>query len=187
MTEKLIGFKCGEMEKDFLETWDLQRRKLYLLSDKISKPLSVDNSVWENAIEVENPNIYGLWKDLSLLNRKTEKINFDLWRAAVTILLSDQNQSREPLIESIVTNPENMQNLSTDFLGYDVADDALTSGLMNCGYTEPDEKMDWASQINEYHLFSSRDAAIKFKTYSDKRIPEHAPFRVFGIYKLNNW
>ncbi|MEX2512673.1 MAG: hypothetical protein WD398_07200 [Cyclobacteriaceae bacterium] len=186
MTEKLIGFKCGEMKKNFFEKWDPQRRKLYLLSDKIRKPLSVDNSVWENAIEVENPSVYGLWEDLSLLNIKTEKIDFDFWRTAITILILDRKQSREPIIESVSTNPKNIQNLSTDFLGYDVADDALTSGLMNCGYSDKEEKEVWASQINEYHLFSSRDAAIKFKTYSDHRVSEHAPFRVYGIYKLTD-
>jgi hypothetical protein len=186
MTEKLIGFKCGEMKKNFLETWDQQRRKLYLLSDKIRKPLSVDNSVWENATEVENPNIYGLWKDLSLLNLKTKNIDFDCWRTAVTIILLDRKQSREPIIASVLTDPKNMLNLSTDFLGYDVADDALTSGLMNCGYNGSEEKKYWTNQINGYHLFSSRDMAIKFKAYSDKRVSEHFPFRVYGIYKLND-
>ena len=75
----------------------------------------------------------------------------------------------------------------TERLGYDVADEVMTSGLSNCGYSNKEREVvrpRWASRLNRFHLFDDDDAALQFKVLSDARVPEHAPFFVFGIYRL---
>jgi len=36
--------------------------------------------------------------------------------------------------------------------------------------------------LNEHHLFNEIDPARLFKEWADRRVPEHAPFFVFGLY-----
>jgi len=72
-------------------------------------------------------------------------------------------------------------------LGFDVADGSLCSGLSNCGYQveEIDElRQRWAPSLNDRHLFDEPDAAFEFRALCDARIPEHAPFFVYGLYFL---
>ena len=79
--------------------------------------------------------------------------------------------------------------LSADWqpLGFDVADGSLCSGLSNCGYRaeEIDElRQRWAGRLNAHHLFDEADAALEFRDLCDARVPEHAPFFVYGLYSL---
>ena len=71
------------------------------------------------------------------------------------------------------------------FLGFDVSDGSLLSGLSNCGYY-PDElstlRPQWQSRLNAWHLFEAREDAFEFRSLADKRVTEHAPFFVFGLY-----
>jgi len=70
-------------------------------------------------------------------------------------------------------------------LGFDVADDYLLSGLMNCGYW-PEERdrlsQRFAGQLNAYHLFDDQAVAQTFRRLTDERVQEHSPFNVFGLY-----
>jgi hypothetical protein len=72
-------------------------------------------------------------------------------------------------------------------LGYDVADGSLLSGLSNCGYT-PEERehlqQRFAQHMNRFHLFDDLDQALAFKDETNKRVPEHAPFFVYGLYRI---
>ena len=72
-------------------------------------------------------------------------------------------------------------------LGYDVADLALISGLTNCGYA-PDivetMRARWAPRLNAHHLFTTATDAATFKSATDVRVPEHAPFYVYDIHRL---
>lgn len=71
-------------------------------------------------------------------------------------------------------------------LGYDVSDGGV-SALSNCAYTE-DEKpalqREWASQLNEFGLFGTAEKAHRFREMSDRRVADHSPFYVFGLYRL---
>ena len=72
-------------------------------------------------------------------------------------------------------------------LGYDVADAGRLSGLSNCGYTEReirDLSPVWAKRLNSYGLFSSLDDAVAFRELSDRRVVEHVPFWVYGLWLL---
>ncbi|MBJ6765061.1 hypothetical protein JGU66_30225 [Myxococcaceae bacterium JPH2] len=71
-------------------------------------------------------------------------------------------------------------------LGYDVADAGLTSGLSNCGY-RPSElaqlRASWAAQLNGHHLFEEFGSALAFRDVTARRVPEHAPFFVYALWR----
>ncbi len=72
-------------------------------------------------------------------------------------------------------------------LGFDVADAGLVSGLSNCGYDQAEIaalRSSWATHLNEHHLFTDVRRAFSFRDLSDPRVPEHAPFFVYGLYLL---
>jgi hypothetical protein len=72
-------------------------------------------------------------------------------------------------------------------LGYDIADAGQISGLSNCGYT-PEETATlgpkWASRLNDHHLFGDQEAAFAFVEIANARVPEHAPFHVYSLFRL---
>ena len=72
-------------------------------------------------------------------------------------------------------------------LGYDVADHFLLSALANCGYPSEDLAIAdnrWGGFLNENGLFGQVEAAESYRMESDARVPEHAPFSVFGMYQI---
>jgi hypothetical protein len=74
-------------------------------------------------------------------------------------------------------------------LGYDVCDQWLLSGLSNCGYGTNESEIQilretYTSDLNEHHLFDALKPAVDFMHLSDERVPEHAPFFVFGIWLI---
>jgi hypothetical protein len=74
-----------------------------------------------------------------------------------------------------------------DLLGYDVADYGLLGGLTNCGYVLEEAASlapVWAPFLNEWHLFDNPEHATAFAAVTETRVPEHAPFFVYGIYQL---
>jgi hypothetical protein len=75
-----------------------------------------------------------------------------------------------------------------DLLGYDVADYDLLGGLTNCGYTSEEAESlapVWVPLINERHLFGRPEDATAYAAVTAQRVPEHAPFFVYGIYQLS--
>jgi hypothetical protein len=72
-------------------------------------------------------------------------------------------------------------------LGYDIADQDLLSGLSNCAYT-PEELADlrprFSSQVNEHGLIASYPIADELRRRTDERVPEHAPFFCFALYRI---
>jgi hypothetical protein len=87
---------------------------------------------------------------------------------------------------------------SWTLLGYDVADGSLISGLSNCGYTPGDSdprieearqaahrlRERWVPKLNEHHLFRDQDPAFAFADVTNTRVPDHAPFHVYSLYRL---
>jgi len=71
-----------------------------------------------------------------------------------------------------------------NFLGYDVAEITLLSGLMSMGY-HPEEKETgkslFASQINNYHLFDNIDVAKEFARWNLTIDTGHSPYYVHGL------
>jgi hypothetical protein len=74
-------------------------------------------------------------------------------------------------------------------LGYDVADASRLSGLADCGYA-PDEveplRERWARFLNLHHVFDQVAYALAFRQVADRRVTEHAPFFVYGLYVIED-
>jgi hypothetical protein len=74
-------------------------------------------------------------------------------------------------------------------LGYDVCDEWGLSGLTDCGF-HPDRedvqslRATWGPRLNRFHLFDSIDHASEFARLSNQRVSEHAPFFVYGLWRV---
>ena len=152
-----------------------------------------------------------LWIDLNKLNnfiKKNKKhIKQKIYTVAITSIenLSSEDQDEDRKYREICdedyirmsdfppswkTKPEKISPNWT-FLGYDVVEGefgGVISGLTNCGYTKDEKKIiknnGWENDLNSYHLLNSIEVANEFRKFTNKRVSEHAPFYVFGIYLI---
>jgi hypothetical protein len=215
LQEKVLGFDFREVWRSSDDLWPLKRREIFLLNLDAAKPLSVDSTVWPSVFDIGQgiglpqaerqrlgmaglelpqwigPNA-GLWENLDDMRRYLA----DRWQdprphSSIAITwLSDQEFSDAgqagPYLEP--TSPAGI-NPDWLFLGFDVADGSLVSGLSNCGYL-PDEvarlRSEWWPHVNENHLFRNAATAFKFRELADARVPEHAPFFVYGLYVIEH-
>lgn len=191
----LIGFDVRQDCPD-VPAWDEERRQRFLLRQDVDKPLSIDASVWPSAFDmqerVERPQWTGyvqdLWEDLGSLASAAADLGMALRYAAFEVLEPDvavpsELSWRERVLS---VNPASLQHLNAEFVGYDVADYYLLSGLVNCAFTEEERQAAarWLPHLNHRHLFASHEPALAFKREADNRVPEHAPFFVFGLWLL---
>ena len=205
--QRVLGYDAREMWTTGTVQWLEQRRNKYLLRPEVAKPLSTDTSVWpsifaqpsgpdpEAAYELEAPAWTGpiqyLWDDLTRLTAALDAAWGKDWRPcrliAVTLLYGRYDQEeRERWDQRIVGMTPPAVSEAWEFLGYDVSDGWLLSGLSNCGYGEAAESLrqEWAPHLNEHHLFDDLDKAVGFEAMTDVRVEEHAPFYVYGIYSI---
>lgn len=203
MKEILLGFQLRVASKSE-EQWNSDRRKLYLLREEVTLSLSVHRNVWpscENEKLLSSlfidysadfcsaPNglsVYNL-KESSIVD-KPSRYN-DAFLIGITVVDEPINTARELKVNrdilDIPYSIEQLLRLGWICLGYDVADQWLTSGLMNCGYESKEKVLlvnRFAHLLNEFHLFNSVDVAIEFSVDCNERVPEHAPFIVYGIW-----
>lgn len=71
------------------------------------------------------------------------------------------------------------------FIGYDIADIGITSGLSNCGYSENEPKHckeKYLPFLNNHGLFDDFEIALDFLDYTNNRVKDHAPFYIYGLY-----
>jgi hypothetical protein len=213
LDERLLGFDARKMWLDPSIHWDRERRDRFLLRMDASPVLSTDELVWPSVFnthhlplatesELEELGLVGpqrpswigpnapLWEDLYRLKAQLFAVDLEIrrpyWIIAITAHLFPEIASQltyGPYFEK--TNPDRRRQ-SWTFLGYDVSDGSLLSGLTNCGYTQDDRQKQPASllvkELNPYHLFDSIEPAEAFRKYSDERVKEHAPFLVYGLY-----
>jgi hypothetical protein len=202
--ERLIGFDARVALDAVSRYWDAQRRRTYLLRDDVLAPLSVDPLVWPSFFDSGNgvsmtpelrqqsgltgqlgavsrlPSWIGpncpLWEDLDALRSHLDAASAAVPKGVLVAAtaLSEDEAAPAPSVQG-------------ELLGYDVADSALISGVSNCGYSsvEADElRLTWSWLLNEYHLFEIPETAFDFRWVADKRVPEHAPFYVYGLYRM---
>ncbi len=190
-TELVIGFDARENFLKFKDGWDVDRIDTYLLSSDVIKPLSVDVMVWNSffhTLQIESPDWVGprqeLWDSLERLKDATKSLDYAQWMIGITQWMSiTRHHSFEKQYGMIPTAPSREWTL----LGFDVADDFLLSGLMNCGYKVDEReplRQKWAKHLNQYHLFRDADVALEFKFLSDERVWEHRPFNVYAMYLI---
>ena len=195
--EHLLGF-------DAREVWmEVRRPPEYLLRDDVKRVLSADTTVWpslfgfraswlppevERMPELDRPDWIGandpFWEDLGLLEQAVVSLDsqeFPYWLIAASWHTIDLTPPRMPTIPAT-------RDPGWRFLGFDVADPGI-SGLSNCGYTE-EERTLLASQfspwLNQHHLFTDLQKAFEFRTLSNGRVREHAPFYVIGLWLVRD-
>jgi hypothetical protein len=210
---RLIGFDIRRRAEDYLQVrWAHETRALYLLNTEIEWPLSVDDSVWPTVFRYRHDiselyparttavdpgyEVCGLWSDLLLMRQMYEKFRLSSSsgiEVAIELIAGPElssDQFGSPLLDKSVVPvvaPSKVPSGSS-LLGYDVADCWLYSGLSNCGYSAEEAgglRLEWSNKLNDHGLFGDIDDAARFRVVSDERVPEHAPFWVYGLYKLS--
>jgi hypothetical protein len=131
-----------------------------------------------------------LWEDLGNLERHLAAVRVAIpyWLVAFTWLV-DAASLNEPRSYGPNDEPMTPAERSPDwaFLGFDVGDGGLLSGLMNCGYEDDERKTlteEWDPRLNEHHLFIDAESAFAFRLLTNERVPEHAPFFVYGVWRI---
>lgn len=193
--------------------WNEHRRDRYLLRRDVSRPISTDVAVWPTIFDsgvVPRPSFVGpyqdLWEDLAALTAHldtaparprasivaislrydactdAEKTSWDRLLAGFDPLVGPEGQSAPP-----ATSRSTARGDDWDFLGYDVSDQGGLSALSNCAF-DPGEsealRRRWQPRINAHHLFADLQDALDFRDTSNRRVTEHAPFFVFGIWLI---
>jgi hypothetical protein len=153
-----IGVERRQSLGSIATDWNSSRREQYLLEVDVEQPLSVDKRVWP--IESGDG---GCRVGFSVVERITPERVRSIWY---------------------------QHEVEGEFrlLGYDIADDVFLSGLSNCSYSDDEKALlrpTWSRRLNQFHLFDHADDASQFHRITETRVPEHAPFFVFGVYLLS--
>ena len=171
------------------DDWTSDRREKYLLRPDVARPLSVDPNVWSQARAPgaegrETPLLPWISVEAVLQRARSWEAPGDRIVIALGVVAED-SQEEADIADGMGAKAELEVRPSWDFLGFDVADGTI-SGLCNCGYDDEDDVADlrrsWGPRLNEHGLFSDRADALAFRRLVDERVPEHAPFRVYGIW-----
>jgi len=207
----IVGFDIRTCNPATLEmVWGPEERKYFLLRPEIACPISVDTAVTRSIFEFEadatsetglGPIVIEgegahqcalrLWANLRNMKdtavaagMPTENVKVIAITALDTeVLLRNDQQWREILNEDVSPN-----NITSDwkFLGLDVADIDLTSGLSNCTFDLRRDKSfisEWSKRINKHGLIENQKEAEAFAMLLNENVPEHAPFALYGIYE----
>jgi hypothetical protein len=198
--ELLLGFDAREMWLDVAEYWPEESKRHFLLRQDIVRPLSTDEYVWRSVFYVDSSLQYpewtgpiqNLWDNLATLQAYLDTTwierTFPYWLIAVT--LEEDVCECENLLEwhdrvsNLITTP---RDPAWAFLGYNIADKWLTSGLSNCSSNETEMQIlrdTYASALNEHHLFDAIKPAVDYVHVTNERVREHAPFFVFGLWLI---
>jgi len=208
--ETLIGFTCREMQygtawvgrSDDLvlpraNVWDDPTKARLLLREDVKRPLSTDHEIWPTvfdfSFELDGKLgclfAYDIWVNLAFLRGQlaaTELTVREWWLVGITAPQKHclRGTVWETLPGAIPAEPDSRW----DCLGYDVSDQYLVSGVSHC-FSDilpdfSDIKMGWGKLLNEHHLFDDIRQAVMYKTFLNKRIPSHAPFLIFGLWRI---
>jgi hypothetical protein len=169
--------------------WSSERRQAYLIRSDVLRPLSVDTAVWPAMRNASGaPLTTPLpWVEVAEARRSLASSQAPGASVAAVIALGVIALSRdheEELARDRGIDVDLVPESAWRFLGYDV-DDGGVSGLGNCAYA-PEElpalRADWGPRLNEHGLFGRLDDAVRFCALADLRVPEHAPFNVWGLW-----
>jgi hypothetical protein len=195
----LLGFDARQMSSEDSPEWDAQRREDFLLRLDVSRPLSTDTIVWPSicAEELRIATALGhqdLWSDLQRLQSCTaasERSTTSPYHlVAITLHLTESDEAERDYWQTQVPHPTpSTRQEGWTFLGYDVSDRWLLSGLSNCGFLPPQDDVpalreQWGKKLNAYHLFDELEHAAAFREFSNRRVVEHSPFFIFGIWLI---
>lgn len=170
-----------------------QRRNRYLLKP-VGTVLSVDFNVWPSIFDLvpksadgSGRDACGLWPNLeemeAALARSGADQDLGYWEIALSVQAASATDVPEwAAYMNQKVDPGQVQ--AWRLLGYHVADEGMISGLSNCGYSVA-EQAQWSARLgkalNQYHLINDQGVALRTAADADQRVPEHAPFLVFGL------
>ena len=212
--DALLGFDAREMPLGLLGLGPGGGRPTeFLLREDLDDVLSADTMVWPSIFgttafkisasldrvpKLPQPDWIGpnapFWEDLNALRRAIPHgygNEHPFWLIAATWHTDLGFKNEERLEGKMVgpylarTAPEH-RDPAWSLLGFDVSDPGI-SGLSNCGYDDAERELiaaKWARQLNRYHLFDSLAPAFEFRTLTNGRVPEHAPFFVIGLWLI---
>jgi len=211
MRQYLLGYDIRLEYSEFADGhWDAEKRAVFLLRTEIVSPASVDSWIWpsvfrcrhlyptptltphQGVIEIEPTNfehsVTCLWPDLDAMNACYADHTLAIQTVPLAIVLLGEDERVHSNHSVAVLDADRMSAdppYEWTLLGYDVADHGLTSGLSNCGYSaaeKPEWQQRWAPLLNDHGLLPTIDDAGAFATASDARVPEHAPFFIYGLF-----
>ncbi|HXH85088.1 MAG TPA: hypothetical protein VNN07_19420 [Candidatus Tectomicrobia bacterium] len=213
MAATLLGFDLRETDGAVARLWTPERRARFLLRRDAAPVLSVDVAVWPSVFDTGQG--IGLaaaererWRFAGLPTPPWTGANDGLWEdlAAMRAHAAAQAATCPPHVAIAVTwlQPDGVEpgpvgphpaathpaapDPAWPCAGLDVADGSRLSGLSNCGYGEDEAAAlvaRWAPRLNRWHLFDDPQDALAFREVADARIPEHAPFFVYGLYLVD--
>lgn len=204
---RLLGFDARDTDQDCVrERLPSAVRQQFLLRPEIECPLSIDPRIWPtrflyypevwDAIGRQRPRLIdvdpdcngGLWLRFEPMKRRLSEHSRSAVLIAVELFAPAETTVGEFPSSLIYSRPDpSTRPAGSVLLGYDVADAGFCSGLSNCGYTDEEVgalRPEWAQRINDYGLLRTPEDAFAFKEISNRRVPEHAPFWVFGLHRL---
>ncbi len=189
LRESLLGFDAREM---WLESAGLMhpahKPSTFRLRDDVGKVLSADTMVWPSLFDT-HPQWIGanapFWESLSRLESAVSAARETRPYRIVAATWHRETGAEHALgPHEMPTEPES-RHPAWPLLGFDVSDGSFLSGLSNCGYGEqerPALSAQWGRWLNPSHLFTNLAKALEFRTLSNSRVPEHAPFHVIGLW-----
>lgn len=197
MHETLLGFDARVVDQTVPTVPASNQRETYLLRPDAGPILSTDVLLWpsvfpRDAFLAQSPpagdNFLFLWCNLDrLLNQlKTSQKSYAI--IGVTCIDEDESDIHSGPVPQCDPVPANIAS-GWKLLGYDISDSALLSGLSNCGYNVMEIgplRRQWAAHLNQNHLFTDAAISLEFRELTDRRVKEHAPFFVYGLYLIES-
>jgi hypothetical protein len=200
-TSVLLGFSARAMHTPRNEAV----RSEQLLRPELDWPLSTDTMVWPTVFDVNGSSsthrastMGNLWGPLPVLQRDLATRlapgrwpEGSSWIVAVAWMTTpecpDVNWPDDGTTTRATISPAAVSD-SWEFLGYDVSDDCLLSGLTNClssAHSEFSCWHQWADKLNDYHLFDELAHAREFARCITRAINTHTPFHPYGLWRVH--
>jgi len=197
--ERLLGFDARVVDEKALIVSTPSQKEIYLLRPDVDLILSTDVLLWPSVFQRDtflamNPpagdNVLFLWCDLQRLLHHRERSGSEDARpfAVIGITRIDEPDAQVEWVPQCDPVPAKAA-AGWKLLGFDVSDAALLSGLSNCGYDGAEIsafRKRWAPHLNRNHLFTEIEIAWEFRAVTDRRVKEHAPFFVYGLYRIES-
>ena len=177
---------CAQPDND----WTQDRREGFLLRLDVLRPLSVDPNVWGLARRPADEKAGTPLPWISVddaLHKYVGSADANATTIAIGVVAEDAEEE-SILATTTGVDAELVAEPDWVFLGFDVADGS-TSGLSNCGYDASEARIlrpVWGPRLNKHGLFVDIADALSFRQLTNERVPEHAPFYVYGIWVVGS-
>jgi hypothetical protein len=195
MNEDTLGFQL-RVPPDKLPNWNQKRRSEFLLREEIPHPLSVDEDVWpllddpaERRAVFVDPEMPANGLNVHELKSGARVVNGCLVAITASEATASRLRSQHRIKVLSGGNVQSLEKVGMRLLGFDVADVWFYSALSNCGFNDSKREMAerFNRRLNDSGLFQSRGDAEDFRAMADKRIPDHAPFQIYGLWSTCEW